>query len=80
MQTQATLGQDVIYNRSNEKGECPAKIVRVIDPSKGTVSLVLFTDETDNTSIVRNVPFNESGNLEHSWHHREQAKAAGSQR
>lgn len=81
MQTQSVIGQDVLYNRNGDKGECPAKVVRVIDPTKNIVNLVIFTDDSDNGHIQRNVPYSETGSLEHAWRHeREQARGVGSSR
>jgi len=83
MQTQVHIGQDVLYTRPQDKGECPAKVVRVVNPNKDTVNLIIFTDDTENTSVIRGVAYNEAGGLENTWRHdshHEQARAAGSNR
>ena len=71
------LGQDVLYTLPTNKEECAAKVVRIVDRSKQTVNLTIFSDTGDNGNIVRNVPFDEAGTqASNTWRHNEQHEQA----
>jgi hypothetical protein len=74
---QPYLGQDVVYILPTNKEECAAKVVRIVDKTKNTVNLTIFTDNADHNNIVRNVTFDEAGTqAPNTWHFQEQQEQA----